>query len=254
MENLRKTKGLPILVNKFHEIGLEQHMQLQYESDCLIVTNRNFNHLIYLLDKAKDILQLDQKIYLFIQRSEKLEGLSIGVEEPMIILPSQAVDQLNHQELLFIIGREAAHLAHQHTLYKEIGLIFPDLMEAFSVVTLGISSLVSAGLKYAIYNWDRMSELTADRGGLLACQDVDSVLALFAKLAGWPERQWSSINLPEFKQQLKFFDTGPQKTYDKVISYMLGNNSWSIARAKELLKWIEDGGYDLIYDTLELER
>ena len=88
-----------------------------------------------------DILQVNQKVQLYIQRSEQIGGVSIGVEKPMIILSSLAVDRLSHQELLFILGREVAHLAHQHTLYKEIGLIFPDLMEAFSVVTLGISSL-----------------------------------------------------------------------------------------------------------------
>ncbi|MCB0686528.1 MAG: M48 family metallopeptidase [Saprospiraceae bacterium] len=252
LENLRKTKGLPILVNKFHEIGLEQNMQLQYQSNCILVNSRNFNHLVYLLEKAKDILQVDQDIQLCLQRTDKLEGLSIGIEKPMIILSTQAVDLLSHQEILFLLGREVGHLAHQHTLYKEIGLIFPDLMEAFSVVTLGISSLVSAGLKYALYNWDRMSELTADRGGLLACQDPDAAFSLFAKLAGWPERQWSSINLEEFKRQIKSFNAGSQKTFDKVISYMLGSNSWSIARAKELLGWIDDGHYQALLASISI--
>lgn len=243
MENLRKTKGLQMLVNKFHEIGLEQHMLLQYKSNCIKVTDQVFSDIYFLLGKAREILQVPVDIELYIQRSDKLEGLSIGVENPVIILPSEAVDQLSYQELLFILGREMGHLAHQHTLYKEIGLIFPDLMEAFSVVTLGISSLVSAGLKYALYNWDRMSELTADRAGLLTCQDEDAVFSLYAKLAGWPPGHWSSINLTEFRSQVKSYKAGPQKTFDKVMNYMLGSNSWAMARAKELSIWIEDGSY-----------
>jgi Zn-dependent protease with chaperone function len=166
----------------------------------------------------------------------------------MIILSSLAVDKLSHQELLFILGREVAHLAHQHTLYKEIGLIFPDLMEAFSVVTLGISSLVSAGLKYALFQWDRMSELTADRGGLLACQDPDAAILFFAKLAGWPESQWNSINLNEFKKQVDSFEAGAQKTFDKLIGYMLGSNTWAVTRCKELWTWSIDGSYRKIVD------
>lgn len=247
LENLRKTKGLPILVNKFHEIGLEQHMLLQYQSNSIRVSENNFSHLQYLLDKAADILQVNQKAQLYIQRSDRLEGISLGVENPMVILSSEAVDKLSHQELLFLLGREMAHLSHQHTLYKEIGLIFPDLTEAFSVITLGISSLVSAGLKYALYHWDHMSELTADRGGLLACQDRNAALYLFAKLAGWPERLWSSISLKDFEHQAHHFE-GPQKTFGKVISYMLGSNSWAIARARELILWTDEGPYRDLLD------
>lgn len=248
LENLRKTKGLQMLVNKFHEIGIEQNMQLQYRSNCIRVTEQSFSHLKYLLDKARDILQVNQKVHLYIQRSEQIGGLSIGVEKPMIILSSLAVDRLTHQELLFVLGREVAHLAHHHTLYKEIGLIFPDLMEAFSVVTLGISSLVSAGLRYALYQWDRMSELTADRGGLLACQDANAAILFFAKLAGWPESQWNSINISEFKRQVDAFEAGPQKTFDKLISYMLGRNTWAVTRCNELCNWSTEGNYQRICD------
>lgn len=254
MENLRKTKGLQMLVNKFHEIGLEQHMLLQYKSNCIQVSDLVFSDLYFLLGKAKEILKVPVDIQLYIQRSEKLEGLSIGVENPVIILSSQAVDQLSYQELLFVIGREVGHLAHQHTLYREIGLIFPDLMEAFSVVTLGISSLVSAGLKYALYNWARMSELTADRAGLLACQDEDAAFSLYAKLAGWPEKHWASINLVEFRRQVDSYQSGTQKTFDKVINYMLGSNTWAIARARELSNWIEAGHYAQLQTQLRTEN
>lgn len=243
-EKLLNTKGLKLLVNKFHELGFEQHMQLQYQADCIEVTPHNLNHLHYLKDKAASILNYTEDVTLYVQRSDKLEGISIGVEQPMIIISSEAVDCLSYQELLFVLGREMAHLIHQHALYKEIGLIFPDLMEAFSVVTLGISSIVGSGLKYALYNWDRMSEFTADRGGLLVCQDPEIVYGLFAKLAGWPRNQWDNISLPEFKNQVHNFDLGVQKTFDKVIQYMLGHNSWSIARAKELMDWIEEGSFE----------
>ncbi len=243
LDRLQKTKGLSLLVSKFHEIGLEHNMQWQYRSNSIKATDRNFTHLIYLLEKAMDILQFRQVVELYIERSDQLEGLSIGTETPMIIISSHAVDTLNQQELLFVLGREVGHLAHQHTLYKEIGLIFPDLIEAFSVVTLGISSLVSTGLRYALHHWDRMSELTADRGGMLACQDPNTCLIFFGKLAGWPPSQWSNFKSVSFEEQVEHYDRGKEGTYDKVISYLLGRNSWAIARAKELSQWQQEGSY-----------
>ena len=88
-----------------------------------------------------------------------------------------------------------------------------------------------------------MSELTADRGGLLACQDTDAAILFFAKLAGWPESQWMSINISEFRKQIEDFEAGPQKTFDKLISYMLGSNTWAITRCKELWTWSLEGNY-----------
>jgi hypothetical protein len=64
-----------------------------------------------------------------------------------------------------------------------------------------------------------------------------------AKLAGWPEHYWSSINLNEFETQAKIFEAGPQKAFDKIVNYMLGSNSYAVARLKELLIWIDDGAY-----------
>ena len=237
LENLKKTKGLQLVINKFHDIGIEENLRIQYQSSSIKANTNNFSHLVYLMERAADVLQPDLEPDLYIHRSDRLEGISLGVEKPMIIISSHAVDKLSSQELLFIIGREIAHISHQHTLYKEIDLIFPDLIEAFSVVTLGLSSIVSAGLRYALYQWDRMSEYTADRGGLLACQDRTASLSILAKLAGWPERNWNSISFHEFEAQAKSFDAGPQKAFDKIIGYMLGNNSWALARAKELIDW-----------------
>ena len=245
-EKLKDTTGFQKIVSKFHEIGLEQNLKWHYRSSCVKVTDNNFRHLLYLSNKACEILQVEKQPELFIMRSENLEGISIGADDPMIILSTEAVGKLSSQELLFILGREMAHIDHQHTLYKEIGLIFPELIEAFSVVTLGLSSLLSAGLKYALYHWEMTSELTADRGGLLTCQDKMACMSFLAKVAGWPESHWSSINLKEFANQVTSFQASSQKSLDKVINYMVGTSTHAIARAKELSSWIEGGEYDFL--------
>ena len=251
LENLKRTKGLQLVINKFHDIGIEDNLRMQYQANSIRANSKNFSHLIYLMERAAEVLPSEVLPELYINRSDRLEGISLGIEKPMIIISSFAVDKLSNQELLFIIGRELAHISHQHTLYKEIDLIFPDLIEAFSVVTLGLSSIVSAGLRFALYQWNRMSEYTADRGGLLAYQDRTAALSVLAKLAGWPERNWNSINFPEFEAQAKSLEIGAEKAFDKIIGYMLGNNSWALARAQELIEWTDRGkeGYRQLMDT-----
>lgn len=50
-----------------------------------------------------------------------------------------------------------------------------------------VSNIVGTGLDFAIYDWMRKSEFTADHAGLLVCQDLKSAISALAKLDGYPE-------------------------------------------------------------------
>jgi Zn-dependent protease with chaperone function len=248
LDVLKNTRGIGKVVNKFYELGIEKAIKLQYTGGNLKATSRNFSHLIYLAELASDILGVTNTPDLYIQRSEDITSISLGVENPIIVLSSESIEKLSNQELLFMIGREVAHIKSNHTLYQEIGIIFPELMDAFSVVTLGISSMISTGLRYALYYWSQMAEYSADRGGLLVVQDPHVVKFVLAKIAGLPEKNWDSFDIEEFEIQAKSFEGYDQKTSQKIIRYILGENSWAVARTKEIIQWIDSGEYQEIID------
>ena len=53
-------------------------------------------------------------------------------------------------------------------LYHQMPVL--PFLEILGAATLGVGKLFSAGLQRR-FPWVRMSEFTADRAGLLACQD-----------------------------------------------------------------------------------
>jgi len=183
---------------------------------------------------------------LYVQRSEQFTATTLGVDKPMIALSSECLDKLNKEELLFMIGREIAQIKCQHTLYQEIGFIFPELMDALSNITLGLSGVLSSGLKYALFHWAQMAEYTADRGGLLVCQDIYVAKKLYTKLAGLPEKYWATIDIAELEDQAREFEGFTEKTFDKFMRFLYGNNLWAIARAQELMHWVESGDYNKV--------
>lgn len=244
LERLKQTRGLGKVVSKFHEHSFEGSIRMQYTGSCMLASERTFPQLTYLAEKACDVLSCTQIPVLYLRRSDELQARTLGVEDPMLVLTSDMVEKLNAQELLFIIGREIAHIQHQHILYQEIGMIFPELIEAFSIVTLGLSSIISTGLRYALYHWAQMAEYTADRGGLLACQDENAAKWVMAKWAGLPESQWKSFHLQAFEDQARTFEGITPRTFDRIIGFVLGETNWSIARMQELIEWIDDPDYD----------
>ena len=98
--------------------------------------------------------------------------------------------------------------------WKEPGGMATDqVLEVVSAVhfiadlTLGLGELAGVGLQVALLNWKRMSEFSADRAGLLACQDPSVALGVMMKLAGLPRSRYASANTEDFIAQARAFET-----------------------------------------------
>jgi Zn-dependent protease with chaperone function len=243
---LKNTNGLERVVKKFYDMGIENIIKLQYTGSSLKLSKKSFPDLYKLTETACTILGVNYIPELYVHRSEQFTVTTLGVERPMIAISTECLDKLSEPELLFMIGREVTHIRCQHILYQEIGFIFPELMDALSGITLGLSGVLSSGLKYALFHWAQMAEYTSDRGGLLVCQDVYITKQLFTKLAGLPERYWATFEVEELDEQARAFEGFTEKTFDKFMRFLYGNNLWAIARAQEIIHWVESGDYNQV--------
>lgn len=246
MKALRETKGFERVVKKFYDMGVEHIIKLQYTGSSLKLSKESFPELFETTETACSILGVDQVPELYVHRSEQFTATTLGVDRPMIAISTECLDKLNNEELLFMVGREIAQIKCQHILYQEIGFIFPELMDALSPITLGLAGVLSSGLKYALFHWAQMAEYTADRGGLLVCQNIYGTKQLFTKLAGLPEKYWSTFDIEELDDQARAFEGFKENTFDKFMRFLYGNNLWAIARAHELFKWVDSGAYNQI--------
>lgn len=251
LDTLQGTKGLDTLVKKFYEYGVEKIFNIQLTSSNLKVTQSSFPELYAIFEETRQVLNLPVVPFFYIIRSDDLQGFITGVDHPIIALSSGAVDSFTNEELAFIIGREMGHIKSQHVLYYEIGTILPHLSEILGAMTLGIGSIVSMGLQIALMHWQQMSEYTADRAGLLACQDATVATSALAKIAGLPDKYFDSFNLDDFVTQAREFQGYDEGNYNKVIKYlslMFGEQNWSVGRANELYKWIDTGRYKMVLE------
>lgn len=246
LRTLKNTKGLENVVKKFYDMGIENIIKLQYTGSSLKLSPKSFPDLFRLTQTACDIFGVDIVPELYVHRSEQFTVTTLGVDRPMIAISTECLDKLTEQELLFMLGREVAKIKCHHILYQEIGFIFPELMDALSGITLGLSGVLSSGLKYALFHWAQTAEYTADRGGLLVCQDVYVTKKLFTKLAGLPEKYWATFNVEELEDQARDFEGFNEKTFDKFMRFLYGNNLWAIARAQEVIHWVESGDYNQV--------
>lgn len=246
LRTLEGTPGLEPLIRKFNQWGVERYMRIKYTGSNLRISEQSMPALYRMLVEVCETLSLGFIPELYMQQDPTINACAIGVERPMIVLNSGCLAHLSTDELAFIIGHEAGHIKSQHMLYHQMGSLLPMLGQIIGSVTLGLGNLVSTGLQIALYNWIRKSELTADRAGLLACQDVNASIRAQMRIAGYPPIALSSADVLSFIQQAEEFEGFDEDNLDKIVkilSVMEASHPWTVMRAAELHRWVENGTY-----------
>jgi len=248
LASLQNMPGLSPLLKKVNEYGIDRLLRLQSIASEIRVTPRNFPQLYQPLLEACQILDVTTipELYLF-RGTGHIQTYIIGVEKPIVGINIEAMEWLNYDELLFIFGYEIARIKSQHIIYHQISIVMPALKMWLSSTTLGLGGLIASGVELALYNWVMMAKFTADRAGLLACQDIDVATTALMKLAGLPEEYLTPHVIEDFLIQSREFAANSVDGLDqvtKILSYSDSNLSWLVMRTGELLKWVDSGEYN----------
>jgi hypothetical protein len=127
---------------------------------------------------------------LFVSQTPLVNAGAYGMDRPFIVLNSGAVRLLGRDELTYLMGHELGHVLSGHVLYRTMIVLLMQLATmGFPVVGLA-ARVVLMGL----LEWQRKSELSADRAGLLALQQPEATLSTMMKLAGGGRDEETDLN------------------------------------------------------------
>lgn len=250
LDALEGTPGLETAVRKFWEHGLDRMFRIRSTGSNLRATPRAFPREHRALEAVCETLSLDPLPDLYIEQgSGVINAYTTGVQRPLVVLSAECISMLSYDELLFILGHEVGHIKSQHVLYHQMAEVLPVAGAILGSATLGFGSLLATGLELALLGWRRNSELTADRAGLLACQDLEAATMVLMKLAGLPPAYYRVADPADFIAQADEFEAFDESTADravKVLSAMYATHPWTVLRAKELGRWAEQGALEAI--------
>lgn len=104
-------------------------------------------------------------------------------------------------------------------------------------------------IKVPLLDWYRKSDFTADRVGLLCCQNIDVALRVMIKRAGLPKKCYNEINIKAFLKQAFDFENHHVGNLDKIakaLSLRSCEYPWMVQRAAYLYEWYRSGEYQKI--------
>ncbi len=253
LEALEASKVIPMIGKWITSNFIERIFNVQYTGSNLKVTNENYPKIYEYLEYACEILDVKNKPELYIQWGYDINAFTVGADNPIIVLNSGLVDLCDDDEIMFIIGHELGHIKSNHMLYH---MMAQSLNQIISMMG-PIASTITLGVQYLIYYWYRMSEFTADRAGLMCCQSKDAAVRSFMKMAGVPQSHFNDLNINTFIHQARDFkqlDYESMNKFIKTIAIADDTHPWTVMRAAELLKWIDEGKYASFVSSLEIDR
>lgn len=236
LSTLENTPGLGIVGNFITKHTIERIYTVQHTGSNLKVTKDSYPRIYEYLEYACQILDIKKIPDLYLQWGYNINACTVGSENPIVILDSGLIDLCDDDEIMFVIGHELGHIKSNHMLYHMMAQVLNMCIDA-----IPFGSIAAAPLQFALFYWNRMSEFTADRAGLLCCQNKDAAIRAFMKMAGMPIKHFSEMNYQCFIQQASEFkqlDYNAMNKAIKLISIADESHPWTVMRAAELLNWI----------------
>ena len=191
-----------------------------------------------------ETLDWPERPELYVTQTPIANAMAVGFDKPFVIVHSGLLEILDEEELRTVLGHELGHIMSGHTTYSTI---------AYILLYFGLSNLpflaAAAILPFqlALLEWQRKSEFSSDRAGLLVAQDLNIAMSTEMKLAGG-KAYGDQLRVEEFIRQAEQYETGGDAwdTVLKILNTVMRTHPMHTVRAAELLRWERAGGYTKI--------
>lgn len=238
MRSLKKVKAVDKAATFLEDLGDNLYFRMSMLGSCVRVTPENDPRVYRILEDVCQILDYDTIPEIYSTRSYALDIQPSGVAKPILLVPDFVLNNYEDGLLYFNFGRAVTRL-------KSGSLKFYIAARTLLIAASSVQ-LISEPMKLAFANWMRKSELTADRGGLLACQNMEKAMVFLMNKAGMPLEEAKKVSYSDYLKTCKI--DSQLAMVGKSIQTLSNCTGWANDRILELFVWYASGRYD---DLLE---
>jgi len=243
LQSLRAVPGLDELLKKIYGFLGERGIRLIFQADAVRVGPTQFPRLNALYTDVVTTMDWAERPELFVSQTPFANAGAYGMDRPFIVINSGTLKLLDDDELRNVLGHELGHVMSGHALYHTLLVLLLNVSLSALPFLAGIAILP---IQLALLEWFRKSELSADRAGLLACQDPTASLRVNLKFAGGGDMKEMDLNA--FLVQAKEYEEagGAIDRIFKILGVLGRTHPFNTVRAAELQRWIQEGNYERV--------
>ncbi len=205
------------------------------------VTEQSYPRVDNLRKIAMDRLSIDFDFPIFIKRDWSYNAYTTGSKSPVMVLHSSIVEDFTDDELLSIIGHEMGHRKSKHTIFHFMASSAVLIAQKFG----NIGELTMQSIIIALKEWERKSELTADRAGFIANQNKEASIKALFKLMGVPYDHENKLKynldikgaLCQAQEHYANLENSMHKKFVYALLTCYIDHPWTIERIDEINSW-----------------
>ena len=249
---LKQVPGLNEVIKFLIGLTGEKSLRFLFLSSSVRVSEKQFPEMHNMLEEACRVLDAPEVPELYVTQNPVLNAGAIGVKKPFIVVNSSILKTLDSKETLGVVAHELAHILSGHVLYKTLLWLLVNLSILF--LQIPVSAVILQGIIAALREWDRKSELSSDRAGLLVTQEPAEAYTTLMKLAGGGDIE--QMNIDEIFAQAEEYDRGGDLLdgVTKLFNLIGQSHPFPVLRLREIHHWAEDGEYGAILDGTYARR
>lgn len=242
---LKKIPFLDQAVDVYLKLIMEVYALPEVQGNFYRITEETCPEIYRLYKLALSRLDIKEEYPLYAKAEFEYNAYATG-GSPYIVVHSAILQKFAPDELLFILGHELGHIKSGHNIYRNMAENLRKLVANIPVV----GQEAALGIFFALYDWYRMHELTADRAGAIAAGGADAGIRGMGRLMG-ADSSFPFVHLTtdDILKQNDSFEVANEDLVTKLIcfSQLAGSmHPWAVTRVKALHDWSDSGEFNAL--------
>lgn len=187
---------------------------------------------------------------LYVIQAPESNAMTFGSGQPVVMVWSGLVTQLDEDELAAVLAHEAAHVLSDHAYYISVLMILQRLARA---PLTAVGELPVRALLLVMLEWFRAAELSCDRASALVLGDPLVTCRSLMRLAGGT---LPGMSVDAFIGQASEYanEADLLSRPSRFMSELASTHPFPVRRVNELTRWVQEGDYDRIRAGLYVRR
>jgi Zn-dependent protease with chaperone function len=239
--------AVPLLdkvIKRLIDLGHERRLRQIVLGNAVKVGPEQLDEIWRRYVQAATILDLPSVPDLYVYNRADVNAMTLGANRPIVVMNSSLPSSYTIDEVQTVLAHEAGHVLSEHYYYTTALVLLGQFLNGALPKSL-LLGLPARAMYYALLEWARAAELSADRAAALVRGDPLDPCRVMMRLAGGA---LPGMSFDAFLKQATDYQ-GEDDLFSRNARFWAElrlDHPFAVRRVKELVEWVQSGDYDRI--------
>lgn len=235
---------LDTVIKRLTDLGYERRLRQMVMANAVRLGEDQVPAVWERYIQCTSVLDLPTIPDLYLVNEPNVNAMTVGAKSPLILVRSSLVGSYTADETNTVLAHEVGHVLSEHSYYTTaLVLLQAALLGAFPrSLVLG---LPVRAMYYALLEWSRAAEMSADRAAALIRNDPLEPCRVLMRLAGGAV---PGMSFEAFLKQASDYEA-EDDIFSRHTRFWIELNQthpFAVRRVREIMAWVQSGEFDRI--------